>query len=163
VEEQTIEFSDWWWRQFGSRSDAVPSERPFLSEATSQALRDALHEETRTFWQEHRETIVAALVKVASERRGELESALNERWAGRLYERAVLPAWKTGQEEVLKSVQEYARDLAARRLLNEEGGPRLLFAYALRSSLKISDEPLLILSPGAPDSSGKVVYEPLLR
>ncbi|MGE3780423.1 MAG: hypothetical protein AB7F89_24760, partial [Pirellulaceae bacterium] len=164
VEEQTIEFSDWWWRQFGSRSDAVPSVRPFLSEARSQVLRDALHEETRAFWQENRERIVAALVKVANKRRGAIESAFNERWGGRLFERVVLPAWKTGQEEVLESVQDYARDLAMRRLLNDKRGPRLLFAYALRSSLNISDEPLLVFSPGAPDRSGKeIVYEPLLR
>lgn len=163
VEEQGIEIADWWWRLFGSSSDAVPSDRPFLSDKTNQALRDGLHEETHAFWEENRETIVAALIKVANQRRGDIESAFNERWAGLLYERAVLPAWRSGQDEVLASIQSYANDLAARRLLNERGGPRLLFAYALRCSLKISNEPLLIFSPGSPDGSHAIVFEPLVQ
>jgi hypothetical protein len=60
-------------------------------------------------------------------------------------------------------VQEYANDFAERRLLTSQGGPRLLFAFALRSSLQISDAPLLIFSPTAAAAPGKLVYQPLLN
>lgn len=163
VEEQNIAIADWWWGLFGSESNRVPRDRPFLSEKATQELRAALHEETRAFWQENRAAIVAALAKVANERRGDIESAFNERWAGLLYERALLPAWRDGQDEVLESVQVYAKELAARRLLNEQGGPRLLFAHALRSSLKISNEPLLVFSPTAAGGASEVTFEPLLH
>ena len=97
------------------------------------------------------------------ERRGDFEAAFKERWAGLLYERAILPAWEAGQDKVLESVQAYANDFAARRLLTREGGPRLMFAYALRSSLNISNDPLLVFIPRDSGGSGRVVYEPLLR
>jgi hypothetical protein len=55
------------------------------------------------------------------------------------------------------------RDFAERRLLTAEGGPRLLFAHALRSALNISASPLLVFEPANGDASDQVVYEPLLR
>jgi hypothetical protein len=155
--------ADWWWKLLGTTTGPQAASRPFLSEQTSQALQDALKDETVAFWKQHRQTIVAALVKVATELRSEFETAFTERWAGKLYERAVVPAWREGQEKVLASVQTYANDFAARRLLTRQGGPRLLFAFALRSSLEISDAPLLVYSPAAATASGKIVYQPLLR
>jgi hypothetical protein len=126
-------------------------------------MQAALKEETLAFWKENREAIVAALVKVATDRRSDFKVALTERWAGLLYERAVIPAWQAGQDKVLESVQVYANDFAQRRLLTRQGGPRLLFAFALRSSLKISDAPLLVFSPVTANASGGIVYQPLLR
>jgi hypothetical protein len=163
VETRSNTVSDWWWKLFGTSGSADPASRPFLSEQTSRALEEALKDETVAFWKQHRQTIVAALVKVATERRGDFEAAFTERWARRLYERAVVPAWRDGQEKVLESVQTYANDFTARRLLTRQGGPRLLFAFALRSSLEISDAPLLVYSPAAAAASGKIVYQPLLR
>jgi hypothetical protein len=100
---------------------------------------------------------------VIAERRPDFEAAFEERWAGKLFERAIVPAWQAGEQQVLESVQEYANDFAARRLLTKAGGPRLLFAYALRSSLEISDDPLLIFTPGTGGKPGRVVYESLVR
>ena len=40
---------------------------------------------------------------------------------------------------------------------------RAVLRYALRSSLNISDAPLLVFAPAAGDVSGKIVYEPLLQ
>jgi hypothetical protein len=74
-----------------------------------------------------------------------------------------VPAWQAGEPQVLEAVQVYANDFAARRLLTKAGGPRLMFAYALRSSLEISDDPLLIFTPGSDGKSGRIEYEPLLR
>jgi hypothetical protein len=68
-----------------------------------------------------------------------------------------------GQDKVLEAVQVYANGFAARRLLTKEGGPRLLFAYALRSSLEISDAPLLVFAPGKPGAGKRVVFERYLR
>lgn len=162
AQNQGVAVADWWWQLFGTKPGVESSRQPFLSPETSEALQAALKDETLAFWKENRQAIVAALAKVANERRGDFEAAFAERWAGKLYDRAVLPAWRGGQDKVLQSVQIYANDFAARRLLTKQGGPRLLFAYALRSSLKISYEPLLIFSP-ADNPAGKIVYEPLLR
>jgi hypothetical protein len=155
--------TQWWWRLFDKDTKVEMTETPFFSEATTAQLRTVLEQETLAFWNEHRAQIVDAIKKVALARRGDFETAFRERWAGLLYERAILPAWQHGQDKVLASVQDYATDFAARRLLTRAGGPRLLFAYALRSSLEISDDPLLIFSPGAGNKARGIVYQPLLR
>ena len=155
--------TQWWWRLFDKDSKAETPEVPFFSEATTAQLRKVLEQETIAFWKEHRAQIVDAIKKVALERRGDFETAFRERWAGLLYERAILPAWQHGQDKVLASVQEYATNFATRRLLTRAGGPRLLFAYALRCSLEISDDPLLVFMPGEGNQAAGIVYEPLLR
>jgi hypothetical protein len=159
--------TDWWWQMLGKKSDQKPTapeaKASFLSDETNEALQAALKDEALSFWKEHREEIVAALATAFREGGSDFEAAFRDRWATQLYERAVLPAWQSGQDQVLESVQVYANDFASRRLLTKQGGPRLLFAYALRSSLKISAAPLLVFTPGAGDGSGRVVYEPLLR
>ncbi len=70
---------------------------------------------------------------------------------------------EAGKDKVLDSVQDYAHGFAERRLLTKNRGPRLMFAYALRSSLDISDDPLLVFVPATDDATDRVVYEPLLR
>jgi hypothetical protein len=100
------------------------------------------------------------VTRVVEKQRPDFEAAFKERWAGKLFERAVMPAWQAGESQVLQSVQTYVNDFADRRLLTGAGGPRLLFAFALRSSLDISDDPLLIFTPAR---SGRIDYEPLVR
>jgi hypothetical protein len=152
-----------WWGLLNNAPESGPVERPFFSDQTREALRTALEDEALAFWKEHRLAIVDALKKVAVEQRDDFEAAFEERWAGRLYERAIAPAWAAGQDEVLESIQVYANGFAARRLLTKEGGPRLMFAYALRSSLNISEDPLLIFVPGRGNGVERIAYEPLLR
>jgi hypothetical protein len=158
-----VSAAPWWSRFFGDRVSDEAVDRPFLTEETSEALKIALEEEAISFWQENRSKIVDALMKAIDERREDFEVAFRERWAGLLYERVIVPAWQTGQDKVIESVQAYVSDFAARRLLTKKGGPRLLFAYVLRGYLDISVAPLLILSPGSGSGSDRVVYEPLLR
>ena len=148
IQNKTLPLADLWWQVFGRQRNTTMLSRPFFSDEMNQALQEALEEETLTFWKERREAILDAVARVIRERRPEFEAAFRERWAGALYEHAVVPAWLAGQDKVLAAVQEYANDFAARRLLTEQGGPRLLFAHALRSSLKISDTPLLVFAPG---------------
>jgi hypothetical protein len=38
----------------------------------------------------------------------------------------------------------------------------LLFAYALRCAVGISDDPLLIFAPDSQRAPGKIVYQPLI-
>ncbi len=154
--------SDFWQRAFRGEATATPATRPFLSEEASAAVRSALEEEILAFWQENKEALVAALGRVVTQRRPEFEAALRERWSKVLYERAVAPAWLAGQDKVLEAVQTYANDFAARRLLTNEGGPRLLFAYVLRASLRISDAPLLVFAPASGENDGSIVYQPYL-
>jgi hypothetical protein len=155
--------TDWWMRMMGK---SAPAERAgkgeFLSDETSLALQGALEDEAVAFWKENQTEILATLRSVVVEMRPELEAAFKERWAGRLYERAVRPAWQENQEIVLDAVQQYVNDFAARKLLTEAGGPRLLFAFALRSTLDISTEPLLIYSPATKATKPGIAYEPLL-
>jgi hypothetical protein len=163
VQTKSVAISDFWWRILGASSNTPPTERPFFSDDTVNALRTGLESETIEFWKQYRAEIVDALIKVIGEQRPQFEEAFANRWAVRLYERAVLPAWQEGQDEVLSAVQAYANDFAARRLLTRQGGPRLLFAYALRSALKISDAPLLVFAPGPSVGPQRITYQPFLR
>jgi len=162
VQNKGKDVAERWKEALGKEGTATKVNRPFLSEETNLALQNALEEEAMAFWKEHKSEVIDALGRVAAQRRPEFEAAFRERWAGLLFERAVEPAWLAGQDKVLEAVQEYANDFAARRLLTKEGGPRLLFAYALRSSLKISDAPLLVFAPGTKGQTEQIVFEPYL-
>jgi hypothetical protein len=162
VQNQGALAAKWWWELFGSESAIQPPAPRFLSEEKQAELEKALKDEAVAFWREHRAAIVAAVTRVIEARRPDFERAFKERWAGKLFERAVVPAWQAGESRVLAAVQVYANDFASRRLLTKAGGPRLLFAYALRSSLDISKVPLLIFSPESTGKAG-IHYEPLVR
>jgi hypothetical protein len=163
VQTKSVAIGNFWWRILGAKASGPPTERPFFTDDTVNALRVGLETETIDFWKQHRGEIVDAVVRVVGEQRPQFEQAFTDRWAARLYERAVLPAWQGGQNEVLAAVQSYANDFAARRLLTRQGGPRLLFAFALRSALKISDAPLLVFAPGAAVGPQRISYEPFLH
>ena len=162
VENSGAAVADFWRWTIGRDARGERIDRSFFSEETSQALAAALEDETRLFWRDHRVEVIGALTKVAADRRDDFATAFNERWATRLYERAVLPAWLAGQDQVIESVQAYANDFAIRRLLASDGGPRLLFAYALRCALGISDAPLLIFAPEPDAAPGRIVYQSLI-
>ena len=163
VQNRSLSAAEWAWRLLGGKSGAEPVERPFFSDETMLALRTALEQETLDFWSENRSAIIDALKKVILERRDDFEAAFKDRWAGLLYQRAVMPAWEAGKDKVLDSVQTYAHGFAERKLLTKSRGPRLMFAFALRSSLDISNDPLLVFIPNADGATDRVVYEPLLR
>jgi hypothetical protein len=155
--------TDWWLRMLGQPTQTdEKANREFLSEETALELQAALEDEAIAFWQQNQDEILATLKSVVLEMRPEFEAAFKERWAWRLYERAVRPAWQDSQEIVLDAVQQYVNDFAARKLLTKAGGPRLLFAFALRSTLDISTEPLLVFAPSADAKTQGITYEPLL-
>jgi hypothetical protein len=163
VQSPAATANDWWLRMLGqSTNKAQSSNRPFFSDEMSMELQTALEDEAIAFWKQNQEKILATLKSVVVEMRPEFEAAFKERWARRLYERAVRPAWIDSQDVVLEAVQEYVNDFAARKLLTKEGGPRLLFAFALRSTLDISTEPLLVFAPTADAKAQGITYEPLL-
>ena len=155
--------ADWLSRLIGNEEKADSTDRPFLSEKTSQALKAALEEEALEFWKDNRAQIVEAFKNAVGERRQDFELAVKDRWSGALYERVIAPAWQTGQVKVIESIENYVRDFARRCLLTNQGGPRLLFAYVLRSYLDISVAPLLVLAPPADGHTDQVIYEALLR
>jgi hypothetical protein len=144
------------------RQAAKGEDEPLLSEKASNDLRAALEQEILSFWKEHRAEIITVVKNVIDEQRPDFEAAFQERWSGELYDRVVMPAWLQAQATVMESIEAYVNDFAKRRLLNHEGGPRLLFAYILRSYLNISVAPLLIFSPTPDDDSDQVHYQPLL-
>ena len=152
----------WWsWFQGAEEGKGAP-QRPFLSAEMSQALKVALEDEVLKFWAENREQIVEAFKKSVDAQRADFDKAFTERWSGRLYDRVIEPAWQAHQTEVIGSIETYVRDFSNRRLLTHEGGPRLLFAYILRSYLDISTTPLLILAPPSGGESNQFVYQALL-
>jgi hypothetical protein len=155
--------ADFWSWLIGNKGKSDATDRPFLSEKTRQALTVALEDEAVGFWKDNRAQIVEAFKNAIDARRQDFEAAFNERWSGALYERVIVPAWRTGQAKVIESIESYVSDFSARRLLTNQGGPRLLFAYILRSYLDISVAPLLILTPAADGHSDQVIYEPLLQ
>lgn len=162
-----------WWSWFrGQETDKDAPPPPFLTEKMSAELRVALETEVIKFWNENREQIVEGFKKAIDAQRGEFDKAFTERWSGRLYDRVIEPAWLTHQDEVLSSVEGYVRSFAERRLVTSEGGPRLKFAFLLRSYLEISSAPLLVVSPGDGSSAadvsggsgaGEFVYQPYLN
>jgi hypothetical protein len=154
---------EWWSLLLGKKGTDEAADRPILSPKSSESLKAALEEEIIAFWKDHRTTIVEALKNAVDERRSDFEAAFRERWSGALYDRVVMPAWLGAQAKVMESVEDYVRDFAKRRLLNRQGGPRLLFAYILRSYLDISVATLLMLAPSAGDGSDHVTYESLLQ
>ena len=152
-----------WWSWFqGTETDKDAPARPFLSAEMSQSLKVALEDEVLKFWADNREQIVEAFKTSVDAQRSDFDKAFTERWAGRLFDRVIEPAWQTHQSEVIGSIETYVRDFSSRRLLTREGGPRLLFAFILRSYLDISTAPLLVLAPQAGGNSDQFVYQPLL-
>jgi hypothetical protein len=164
-EEKTegVKLSDLWSWMTRTEVKTDARGRPFLSEKTSRQLKIALDEEVVQFWTENRAHIVAAFEQSVEQRRDDFALAFEKRWSGLLYDRVIMPAWQAGQAEVMASIEAYVSDFANRRLLTSQGGPRLLFAFILRSYLDISDAPLLVLAQGTSDLPDHVVYEPLLK
>lgn len=164
-EEKTegLKLSDLWSWMTRNDTKTDASGRPFLSEKTSKELKLALEEEVVQFWRDNRAQIVEAFEKTVEERRDDFALAFEKRWSGLLYDRVIMPAWQAGQAEVMASIEAYVSDFANRRLLTSQGGPRLLFAFVLRSYLDISDAPLLVLAQGPTGAPEHVVYEPLLK
>lgn len=153
---------DWIREKFGYDALKDQSEIEFLEEETRRALRAALESELREFWEEHQHDILARVEKVLGDHKAEFGSVVRERWGPALFERAVVPAWLAGEARVIGAIEEYARDFAHRRLVSSAGGPRLVFAHALRGVLEISDAPLLVLSPRESGAAGEVVYRPFI-
>jgi hypothetical protein len=147
---------DWvksWW---GDKEESEKSNNNFLTEERAAALRIALEEEVEKFLKEKNTEIQKAFNTVLNKRRADFIAKFEDKWGPKLYEKALVPSWLDGEEGVLEAAEEYANDFAQRRLLTSEGGPRLLLAYALRTSLDITDEPLLVIKP---EPTGKVEYE----
>jgi hypothetical protein len=147
---------DWvkgWWDD-GEETEEANSD--FLTEERATALRIALEEEVETFIKEKNTEIQKAFNTVLNTRRADFIAKFEDKWGPKLYEKALVPSWLEGEEGVLEAAEEYANDFAQRRLLTSEGGPRLLLAYALRTSLDITDEPLLVIRP---EPTGKVEFE----
>lgn len=162
VENSAKDVRDWWRRRIGS---SVPNDREdpeFLSQEMQAVLREELQQEWTRFWNEYREEVTARSIRVLSQRSEDLSRAAQERWGPQLYEQVVLPAWRAGEDEVIRAVEHYAQGFASRRLLTPSGAPRLLLAYALRSELGISNSPLLVLAPGSVGNGEQLQYQPLV-
>ncbi|MBE7491135.1 MAG: hypothetical protein HS108_05180 [Planctomycetes bacterium] len=141
---------------FGKKEEVERQNRDFLTEEKATALRIALEEEVEKFLKDNDREIKAAFNKVLNERRRDFIQKFETRWGPKLYEKAIVPSWFDGEDAVIAAAESYANDFARRRLLTERGGPRLLLAYALRTSLDISDDPLLVIAPAR---TGTVEFE----
>lgn len=150
----------WTWMVGKDKADEESPDHSFLSEKTSEELKAALEDEAIAFWRDNRQKILDAFAAAVEAQRQDLDKLFRDRWSSTVYPRIILPAWLEGEDKVIASIETYVTDFTQRRLVTHEGGPRLIFAYLLRSFLDISDAPLLIFSPSA--ESDQVVYEPLL-
>jgi len=152
---------DWvrgWWSE---PEKADSRDRDFLTEERATALRIALEEEVEAFLREHDQELKEKFNKVLNRRRADFVEKFETKWGPKLYENALVPSWFDGEDRVLEAAEQYANDFAERRLLTAEGGPRLLLAYALRSSLGITSDPLLVIRPSAEPVEG-VTFEWLM-
>lgn len=142
-----------WW---GDEEEEAAKESDFLTEERAAALRIAMEQEVEAFLKEKDKEIKEKFNKVLNNRRAEFIEKFETKWGPKLYENALVPSWLEGEEGVLEAAEEYANDFAQRRLLTPQGGPKLLLAYALRSSLGITQDPLLVIKP---ELTGKVEFE----
>ena len=151
-----------WFRQglgYTSIPDRAPAE--FLEDEDRARLSQAILEELRRFWERHQGTILEKIEGVLGRHQEEFVRTLRERWAPRLFEQAVVPAWREGEPAVVQAVETYARDFTNRRLVSSAGGPRLVFAHALRGTLGISDAPLLMIEPQTNGTALEIEYRPV--
>lgn len=153
---------DWFRTRLGFETIPDRTEAEFLEQETREALRQAMVEELQSFWDQHRSEILERVEAVLGERKAAFATIVRERWAPTLFEQAVAPAWLAGEAKVLVAVEDYARDFANRRLVSSAGGPRLVFAHALRGVLGISDSPLLLLTPRESGAAGEIEYRPVV-
>jgi hypothetical protein len=147
---------DWAKGLFGGEGSSDQAKKDFLTPERAAALRLALEAEVESFLKEKDTEIKRKLNKVLNNRRAEFVEKFETKWGPKLYENALVPSWLEGEEGVLEAAESYANDFARRRLLTSEGGPRLLLAYALRSSLGITQDPLLVVQAA---DTGKVEFE----
>lgn len=143
---------------FGGENAPEESNSDFLTPERAAALRIALEEEVESFLKDNDKEIKEKFNVVMNKRRADFVAKFEEKWGPKLYEKALVPSWLEGEDGVLQAAEEYANDFADRRLLTTQGGPRLMLAYALRSSLGITRDPLLVIAP-AEDAGGKVQFE----
>ncbi|MBK9974942.1 MAG: hypothetical protein IPP14_09230 [Planctomycetes bacterium] len=141
---------------FGKKEETPRSDRDFLTEEKATALRIALEQEVEQFLKDNDKEIKTAFNKVLNDRRKTFIEKFETKWGPKLYEKAIVPSWFEGENAVIEAAEKYANDFARRRLLTGKGGPRLLLAYALRTSLEITHDPLLVVAPG---TSGTVEFE----
>lgn len=159
AENEGKDLRDWVLAWFGRDRADDRVAREFLTEEAAEALRAALADEFASFWDEHSQEVLHRTEQVLAAKKQELGAAFHERWQPMLWERVIEPAWLEGEADVLQAAQTYAEDFANRRLVTQDGGPKLVLAHALRGLLKISDAPLLVLAPS--DIVG-LTYEPLV-
>ncbi len=151
-----------WFRQ-GLGYTAIPDRAPaeFLEDDDRARLSQAILEELQQFWERHQGTILEKIEGVLGRHQEEFVRTLRERWAPRLFEQAVVPAWREGEPAVVQAVETYARDFTNRRLVSSAGGPRLVFAHALRGTLGISEAPLLMIEPKSDGTALEIEYRPV--
>jgi len=151
-----------WFRQ-GLGYTAIPDRTPaeFLEDDDRARLSQAMLQELQEFWKTHQEMILEKIEGVLGRHQEGFVRTLRERWAPRLFEHAVVPAWLEGEPAVVKAVEEYAHDFTNRRLVSSAGGPRLVFAHALRGTLGISEAPLLIIEPRTDGTALEIEYRPV--
>ncbi|MCY2965130.1 MAG: hypothetical protein NT069_16105 [Planctomycetota bacterium] len=162
VNNKRKDMRDWFRTRMGFGGIADRQHVEFLERETREALRQAMVEELQAFWEEHRGDILRQVEAVLGTRKAGFATIVRERWAPTLFDRAVAPAWLAGEDKVLHAVEDYARDFANRRLVSSAGGPRLVFAHALRGVLEISDSPLLLLAPRESGDAEGVEYQPVV-
>jgi hypothetical protein len=142
------------------KNDSAPHQG-FLSDETQTELREALVDETKRFWAEHRDEIMEKADRVLARSVPALEKMVRTNWGPRLFEHVLIPSWRSSEADIVRAVEAYANDFAWRRLLTHQGGSRLTLAHALRSGLGIDDAPLLIFV-ASKDETREVKYQPLI-
>ena len=115
-----------------------------LSEDVGRRLEDGLNAELAAYWAEHGARVLHGV--------GEALARYEQPFVDRL-KRDLLPqvqdvglrVWHQHREAIDGVTSRYASDLAGRRLLTREGGPRLPLAYVVRSASGITRRPLLVI------------------
>lgn len=152
---------DWFRLRMGSKAIGDRKQAEFLEQETRSALRKALVDEFQAFWKDHKAEILEKTEGVLGRRKADFAKTLREKWVPTLFKNAVAPAWLAGEDKVIRAVESYAEDFTNRRLVSSSGGPRLVFAHALRGVLGISEAPLLIIEARDDGQPGELQYQPV--
>ena len=132
-----------------------------LSDDVGRRLEEALKEELGDYWAANGERILEAVGRALSRYEQPFVERLKRDLLPRVQE-VGLRVWRGNREAIDGVAARYAGDLARRRFLTAEGGPRLPLAYVIRSAAGITRRPLLVIeeAPGRPGPPGLVPLVP---
>lgn len=115
-----------------------------LTDAMQQDLEAALKDELGLYWHDRKDFLTGEMSRVLGKYEAPLIDRAKRFWLPEV-KKVGLAAWQASREQVSAAFSEYGAELARRHLTTAEGGPQISLAYLIRTTVGITDRPLLVL------------------